>query len=159
MGKHNDTHVGNEFLTPQMRMIVTSWMSEVAAEFKLQQETLFLAVALLDRFLAASSVRTTAAVANSSSTGAPALLTLTRSVPPVQGVPRGVLQLVAVTAVFIAAKQDEVRAAAAVQQPLLCTAAAAMAGPTPLRARRRPSANPHAQSTSYLSVIDQAWVC
>lgn len=40
-----------------MRMIVSSWMCEVAAEFRLQQETLFLAVALLDRFLSASKVR------------------------------------------------------------------------------------------------------
>jgi len=37
--------------TPQMRMIVTSWLSEVASEFNMQQETLFLAVALLDRFM------------------------------------------------------------------------------------------------------------
>ena len=34
-----------------MRMIVTSWLSEVASEFNMQQETLFLAVALLDRFM------------------------------------------------------------------------------------------------------------
>jgi len=45
------------FITPQMRMIVTSWISEVAAEFRLQQETLFLAVALMDRFLTVSKVR------------------------------------------------------------------------------------------------------
>ena len=41
-------------VTPQMRCIVTSWLSEVAAEFRLQQETLFLGVRLLDRFQAAS---------------------------------------------------------------------------------------------------------
>jgi hypothetical protein len=109
MFKHNDTHVGNEFLTPQMRMIVTSWMSEVAAEFKLQQETLFLAVALLDRFLDASSVRTPAAASAGSVTAVhPPSWNSHNPFPPVQGVPRGVLQLVAVTAVFIAAKQDEV---------------------------------------------------
>ncbi len=45
------------FITPQMRMIVTSWMCEVAAEYRLQQETLFSAVALLDRFLSTSPVR------------------------------------------------------------------------------------------------------
>ncbi len=60
-----DLHPGGGYLaeaeseacvTPQMRMIVTSWMCEVACEFTLQQETLFLAVELLDRFLAASPV-------------------------------------------------------------------------------------------------------
>jgi hypothetical protein len=45
---------GGEFVTPQMRSIVTSWLSEVAGEFGMQQETLFLAVALLDRFQACS---------------------------------------------------------------------------------------------------------
>ncbi|GBF92604.1 G2 mitotic-specific cyclin-A [Raphidocelis subcapitata] len=68
-------------LTPQMRMIVASWMVEVADEFSLQPETLHLAVALLDRFLAAT-------------------------VP--QGVPRGVLQLVAVACIMVAAKDLEV---------------------------------------------------
>lgn len=38
------------------RMIVVSWMVEVAEEFGLQQETLHLAVVLLDRFLRASNV-------------------------------------------------------------------------------------------------------
>lgn len=71
---------GDRHVTPQMRSIVASWLSEVAAEFRLQQETLFLAVALLDRFQAA----------------APA------------GVPRDVLQLVAVACAMVAAKQDEV---------------------------------------------------
>jgi hypothetical protein len=33
------------------RMIVVSWMVEVAEEFRLQQETLHMAVLLLDRFL------------------------------------------------------------------------------------------------------------
>lgn len=62
-----------------MRAVVVSWLSEVAAEFSLQQETLFSAVSLLDRFL--------------SSTDA---------------VPRGVLQLAAVAACMVACKQDEV---------------------------------------------------
>lgn len=39
------------------RMIVVSWLVEVAEEFGLQQETLHSAVALLDRFLATSQVR------------------------------------------------------------------------------------------------------
>jgi cyclin A len=39
------------------RMIVVSWMVEVAEEFGLQQETLHAAVSLLDRFLSTSNVR------------------------------------------------------------------------------------------------------
>mgnify|MGYP003617048732 CR=1 FL=1 len=46
----------SEFLTPGMRMIVVSWMVEVAEEFRMQQETLHLAVGLLDRFLCTSQV-------------------------------------------------------------------------------------------------------
>ena len=68
-------------LTPQMRMIVVGWMAEACDEFRLQPETLHLAVALLDRFL---------------STAAP------------QGVPRGVLQLVAVACIMVASKHLEV---------------------------------------------------
>jgi hypothetical protein len=45
-----------EPVTPQMCMIVASWLSEVAYEFTMQQETLFLAVSLLDRFLDSSTV-------------------------------------------------------------------------------------------------------
>jgi hypothetical protein len=62
-----------------MRLIVASWVVEVAEEFGLQQETLHLAVALLDRFLSAT-----------------------------RGVPRGVLQLAAVAAVLVASKEQEV---------------------------------------------------
>ncbi|KAI8474472.1 MAG: cyclin-like protein [Monoraphidium minutum] len=75
-----DAQHGGEFVTPQMRSIVTSWLSEVAGEFGMQQETLFLAVALLDRFQACSP----------------------------SGVPRNVLQLVAVACMMVASKQDEV---------------------------------------------------
>lgn len=38
------------------RMIVVSWLVEVAEEFGLQQETLHAAVAMLDRFLSSSNV-------------------------------------------------------------------------------------------------------
>lgn len=62
-----------------MRLIVASWVVEVAEEFGLQQETLHLSVALLDRFLSAT-----------------------------RGVPRGVLQLAAVAAVLVASKEQEV---------------------------------------------------
>lgn len=40
-----------------VRMIVVSWMVEVAEEFRLQQETLHMAVLLLDRFMGNSEVR------------------------------------------------------------------------------------------------------
>jgi len=62
-----------------MRAVVVSWLSEVASEFCLQQETLFSAVSLLDRFLSST-----------------------------EAVPRGVLQLAAVAACMVACKQDEV---------------------------------------------------
>ena len=42
-------------VTPLMRAVVASWLSEVAQEFGLRQETLFLGVALLDRLLAAAA--------------------------------------------------------------------------------------------------------
>eukprot|EP00879_Flechtneria_rotunda_P011673 GHRR01012193.1.p1 GENE.GHRR01012193.1~~GHRR01012193.1.p1 ORF type:complete len:326 (+),score=95.11 GHRR01012193.1:278-1255(+) len=61
------------------RMIVVSWMVEVAEEFGLQQETLHAAVSLLDSFLSTSN-----------------------------GVPRCVLQLVAVGCIFMACKTLEV---------------------------------------------------
>lgn len=51
-----DLHSKANLLTPGMRMIVVSWLVEVAEELRLQQETLHLAVALLDRFLANTQV-------------------------------------------------------------------------------------------------------
>ena len=39
-----------------MRMIVISWLVEVACEYELHQETLFLAVALLDRYMSLAKV-------------------------------------------------------------------------------------------------------
>ncbi|WIA14428.1 hypothetical protein OEZ85_002954 [Tetradesmus obliquus] len=71
--------VPGEHITPQMRMIVCSWLSEVACEFNMQQETLFLSVALMDRFMCST-----------------------------KGIPRTVLQLVAVACMLLASKQDEV---------------------------------------------------
>ncbi|KIY97094.1 G2/mitotic-specific cyclin-A [Monoraphidium neglectum] len=64
-----------------MRMIVVSWMAEVSDEFGLQPETLHLGVALLDRFLSAAAPH---------------------------GVPRGVLQMVAVACIMVAGKDLEV---------------------------------------------------
>lgn len=45
------------YLDATMRRTATSWLVEVAAEFGLHQETLFLATALLDRFLSSAKVR------------------------------------------------------------------------------------------------------
>jgi hypothetical protein len=75
----NAAAAADQFLSPEMRVIVTSWLAEVADEFGLQQETLHLAVALLDRFLSATTA-----------------------------VPRGALQLLAVACVMVAAKDLEV---------------------------------------------------
>lgn len=39
-----------------MRTILVDWLVEVAQEYKLQSETLFLAVSFIDRFLSVMSV-------------------------------------------------------------------------------------------------------
>lgn len=134
-------------ITPQMLMIVSSWLAEVAFEFSMQQETLFLAVGLLCRFLDSSTVRVPAPrqqlrqhaapsrqpqLHGHGGVGQPAHFCLPAGssvvcthkprtlhacqqrrsrallVPCLQGVPRGVLQLVAVACMMLAAKQDEV---------------------------------------------------
>lgn len=130
-------------ITPQMLMIVSSWLAEVAFEFSMQQETLFLAVGLLGRFLDSSTVRVPAPRQQLQQHAAPSRQAQLRGhggvgqqlhfcfqqaaalfartlhacqqrcsraslVPCLQGVPRGVLQLVAVACMMLAAKQDEV---------------------------------------------------
>lgn len=50
-----------EYVDRHMRRVAVSWLVEVADEFKLHQQTLFLAIALLDRFLSASQVSRTRA--------------------------------------------------------------------------------------------------
>ncbi len=45
------------FIDASMRAIAVSWLVEVACEYGLHQETLFLAIALLDRFLTHSKAR------------------------------------------------------------------------------------------------------
>lgn len=56
LDNHSAEH-GANFIDQSMRAIVISWLIEVASEFALHQETLFLATALLDRFLSVSKVR------------------------------------------------------------------------------------------------------
>lgn len=117
-------------VTPQMRAIVTSWLVEVAAEFRLQQETLFLGIALLDRFQACfpevnCTVRLrgrrkvpprswTALSSHMPGRGCPSAhapwALPARPISTPQGVAHNVLQLVAVTAIMVACKLDEVSA-------------------------------------------------
>lgn len=78
LDQHGPAVSAEHFLDASMRRTVTSWLVEVAAEFGLHQETLFLGVALLDRFLSSS-----------------------------KGVPRTQLQLVAVACMLIASKHEE----------------------------------------------------
>lgn len=66
-----------EYVDRHMRRVAVSWLVEVAGEFRLHQETLFLSVALLDRFLST------------------------------QAIERRILQLVCTTCMFLAAKHEE----------------------------------------------------
>ena len=65
-------------ITLSMRSVLVDWLVEVVDEFSLQQSTLYLAVSLIDRFLSGMSVL------------------------------RGKLQLVGSTAMYIAAKLEEI---------------------------------------------------
>lgn len=47
------------FIRPQMRTVVVDWMVCVQVRFQLFQDTLFLSVTLLDRFLAVSGPAST----------------------------------------------------------------------------------------------------
>ncbi|KAL6760070.1 cyclin-like protein [Haematococcus lacustris] len=67
-------------ITAAARQTAISWLVEVVAEYKLNQETLFLAVSYMDRFLTSS-----------------------------RGVPTAMLQLVAVACLSLACKQEEVK--------------------------------------------------
>ena len=65
-------------ISHSMRSILVDWLVEVAEEYKLQTETLYLAVAYIDRFLSYMSVQ------------------------------RSKLQLVGTACMFIAAKYEEI---------------------------------------------------
>lgn len=45
------------FLTSQMRSVLVDWLVEVADDFRLHTETLFLAVSYLDRFLSSRQIQ------------------------------------------------------------------------------------------------------
>lgn len=69
-------------ILPKMRSVLVDWLVEVHQQFSLLQETLFLAVAILDRYMQDAADK----------------------------VPRKKLQLVGVTSMFIAAKYEEMYA-------------------------------------------------
>lgn len=66
-------------VTPRMRAVLINWLMEVHLQFKLLQETLYLTVAIIDRFFSSSVVR----------------------------IKRNRLQLLGVTAMFVASKYEE----------------------------------------------------
>ena len=56
MHNHGADHQPKMYIDQSMRTIVISWLVEVACEYELHQETLFLSAALLDRFMSLSKV-------------------------------------------------------------------------------------------------------
>lgn len=56
MLNHGAEHQPKLYIDQTMRTIVISWLVEVACEYELHQETLFLAAALLDRFMSNTKV-------------------------------------------------------------------------------------------------------
>lgn len=56
MENHGPDYQPKMYIDQSMRMIVISWLVEVACEYELHQETLFLATALLDRFMSVAKV-------------------------------------------------------------------------------------------------------
>lgn len=56
MLNHSFEYQPKLYIDPSMRMIVISWLVEVACEYELHQETLFLAAALLDRYMSIAKV-------------------------------------------------------------------------------------------------------
>merc|ERR1712038_941883 len=73
---------GQKVIIPKMRAVLTDWMVEVHQQFTLLQETLYLSVAILDRYMQLQAANIT----------------------------RKKLQLVGVTSMFIAAKYEEMYA-------------------------------------------------
>lgn len=78
LGRHSEAVLPRLYLDSSMRRTAISWLVEVALEYGLHQESLFLAASLLDRFLSATTA-----------------------------VPRSQLQLVSVACMLVAAKHEE----------------------------------------------------
>ena len=55
--RHSREVAPDLYLQPSMRAIAISWLVEVALEFEMHQETLFLATHLFDRYLSQTRVR------------------------------------------------------------------------------------------------------
>jgi len=47
----NKGYLANQEITPKMRSVLIDWLVEVHQQFRLMQETLYLTVAIIDRFL------------------------------------------------------------------------------------------------------------
>lgn len=90
-------------ITENMRALLIDWLVQVHSRFQLLQETLYLTVAILDRFLQVRAVRALCVGLVSSVTTFPAAL-------QVQPVSRRKLQLVGVTAMLVACKYEEMYA-------------------------------------------------
>jgi len=80
--KKNYLETQKGVILPKMRAVLVDWLVEVHQQFSLLQETLFLAVAIMDRYMQTRADK----------------------------IPRKKLQLVGVTAMFIAAKYEEMYA-------------------------------------------------
>ncbi|KFQ93884.1 G2/mitotic-specific cyclin-B1, partial [Nipponia nippon] len=78
VGRSGPTYLAGQEINGSMRAILIDWLVQVQVKFRLQQETLYMAVAIIDRFLQDN------------------------------GVSKKTLQLVGVTAMFIASKYEEV---------------------------------------------------
>lgn len=92
-------------ITERMRALLVDWLVQVHSRFQLLQETLYLTVAILDRFLQVTTVSTLFSlfVFVSCVKRFPAVL-------QVQPVSRRKLQLVGVTAMLVACKYEEMYA-------------------------------------------------
>ena len=51
LDRHAEDKLPREFINRNMRTICCGWMVELSLEFKFQQETLFLSINLMDRYL------------------------------------------------------------------------------------------------------------
>jgi Cyclin, N-terminal domain len=141
--QHGPAFQPDQYLDVSMRTTAVSWLVEVGMDFGLHQESLFLAVALLDRYLTATevSIVLSAQLERASTISQPADLKIClgifcisartartsgapsgstyhmltpRRLLAVQGVARNDLQLISVACMLVAAKHEEVSWAAQV---------------------------------------------
>lgn len=89
-------------INERMRALLIDWLIQVHSRFQLLQETLYMTVAILDRFLQVKLFKTCWHHQVS-----PKYLTDIKWLPQVQPVSRRKLQLVGVTAMLLASKYEE----------------------------------------------------